>query len=85
MASVGEVKGALDAAVLKIEEAQEVLHNAMALLDEAQNMTMAALEGSGDVAGVGGHIELAKVQIIESVMVKLEAAKEANHAYQAAL
>lgn len=87
MASVAEVKAALDAGIEKVSEAQASLHNTMEILDEAQNLFMAALDGSGHeaVTSVGGYVELAKVEIVNNVMVQLQAGIENAQAYAAAL
>lgn len=86
MASVAEVKGALAAADAKIEEAQQAAHSVIGLLDEAEQMYVAALESANQdtIQNIAGPVHMMKEHISDAIQGG-EAAKEQSQGYAARL
>jgi hypothetical protein len=86
MASVAEVKAALDAANQKVAEAQQTLMAGLESIKEAVGMALVAAEGSGHDAVITGNTHLgdAGTKVEEAIQV-LSAATESYGQYSASL
>lgn len=80
MASVAEVKAAIDAAVQQINEGQAAVHAAGERLAEAQQSLAAAVEGSGHeaVSGAQAALTQAATELEECLAATLSAVEQAQ-------
>lgn len=86
MASVGEVKAAIDAANATVNEAQAIMRAAIEKLDEAAQQYNSALDGSGHDSVATAHRSVAHVKSeLEEGIQSLNAGTEAAGQYSAAL
>jgi hypothetical protein len=86
MASVAEVKAALDAANQKVAEAQQTLMAAKEHIEQAQSQALVAVDGSGHDSVTTGNAFLADAgaKVDETIQV-LSAATESYGQYSAGL
>lgn len=86
MASVAEVKAAIDAALQQVSEAQAIMHAAVEKVGEAQQSLAAAMEGSGHdaVAGAQAALQQATTELDDFFGATQNAIEQAQ-AYGAAL
>ncbi len=86
MASVAELKAAIDAAIQQITEGQAALRTASEQLAEAQQSLAAALEGSGHEAVGAAHAALSQAATdLEDCLTATLAAVEQAQTYVATL
>jgi hypothetical protein len=86
MASVAEVKAALDATTHAITEAQGLIQATTEKIGEAEGMALAAADGSGHDAVATGNAFLAQAkQDVEGALQTLQAAIESYGQYSAGL
>ena len=86
MASVAEVKAAVDAALQQVGEGQAAIQAAREKLGEAQQSLAAALDGSGSDAVGQAHASLSQVdQSLEECLGATAAAVEQAQTYTAML
>ncbi|GAB3525698.1 hypothetical protein [Phytohabitans suffuscus] len=86
MASVAEVKSAIDAAIQQVSEGQAAVHAAKEKLDEAQQSLAVALDGSGHDAVDTARASLQQAtQELEDCLGATMAAVEQAQQYSAAL
>jgi uncharacterized protein YukE len=86
VASVAEVKAAIDAAMLHVQEGQEAVRSACDKLGEAQLSLAAAVEGSGHEAVGAAQAALTRAagELEECLSATLNAVDQA-HSYMATL
>jgi uncharacterized protein YukE len=86
VASVAEVKSAIDAAIQQVSEGQAAVHAAGEKLAEAQQSLAVALDGSGHDAVSTAHASLQQAtQELEECLAATMAAVEQAQQYSAAL
>jgi uncharacterized protein YukE len=86
MASVAEVKSAIDAAIQQVTEGQAAVQSASEKISEAQQSLTSALEGSGHDAVSNAHASLQLAgQELEECLAATMAAVEQAQQYSAAL
>jgi uncharacterized protein YukE len=86
VASVAELKAAIDAAIQQITEGQAALRTASEQLAEAQQSLAAALEGSGHEAVGAAHAALSQAATdLEDCLTATLAAVEQAQTYVATL
>lgn len=86
MASVAEVKSAIDAAIQQVTEGQAAVYAANEKIAEAQQSLAAALEGSGHDAVGSAHASLQQaIMELDDCLAATQAAVEQAQAYVAAL
>lgn len=86
MASVAELKAAIDAAIQQVSEGQTALRAASEKLTEAQQSLAAALEGSGHDAVSAAHAGLSQAATdLEECLNATLAAVEQAQSYAATL
>ncbi|WP_018351222.1 hypothetical protein [Longispora albida] len=86
MASVAEVKAAIDTALEHVREGQDVVTAAGEKLNEAQGALSIALDGSGHEAVLACHAALAQASLeLEECLAATAAAVEQAEQYVATL
>jgi len=86
VASVAELKSAIDAAIQQVGEAQAAVHAAGEKLTEAQQSLAAALEGSGHEAVAAARASLLQAQTeLDECLTATLAAVEQAQSYVATL
>lgn len=86
MASVAELKAAIDAAIQQVTEGQAALRAASERLTEAQQSLAAALEGSGHEAVAAAHAALGQAAgDLEDCLTATLSAVEQAQTYAATL
>jgi uncharacterized protein YukE len=86
VASVAEVKSAIDAAIQQVSEGQAAVHAASEKIAEAQQSLAAALDGSGHDAVSTAHASLSQATLeLEECLAATQAAVEQAQSYVAAL
>ena len=80
MASVAEVKAAIDAAMLHVSEGQDAVRSANDRLGEAQLSLATAVEGSGheSVAAAQAALAQAAAELQECLIATLQAVEQAE-------
>jgi uncharacterized protein YukE len=86
VASVAEVKAAIDAAMLHVQESQDAVRSANDCLGEAQRSLATAVEGSGHESVTAAQAALAQAatELEECLTATLQAVQEAE-SYMATL
>jgi len=86
LASVAELKAAIDAAIEQVSEGQAALRAASEKLTEAQQSLAAALEGSGHESVAAAHAALNQAAVgLEDCLTATLAAVEQAQTYSATL
>jgi uncharacterized protein YukE len=86
LASVAELKAAIDAAIEQVSEGQAAMRAATEKLAEAQQSLAAALEGSGHEAVAAAHAALSQAATdLEECLTATLAAVEQAQSYSATL
>jgi hypothetical protein len=86
VASVAEVKSAIDAAIQQVSEGQAAVHAASEKLTEAQQSLAVALEGSAHDAVSTAHASLSQAALeLDECLAATQAAVEQARQYSAAL
>jgi uncharacterized protein YukE len=86
VASVAELKAAIDAAIQQVSEGQAALRAASEKLAEAQQSLAAALEGSGHESVAAAHAALSQAAMdLEECLIATLAAVDQAQTYVATL